>query len=66
MSNPFVDYDSWKQHMRLAIQAQVIANFFSDKIRKGLGAPNEDNIISYSEESAAIAELWSNAMPKQC
>lgn len=64
MSNPFVDYDSWKQHMRLAIQAAVIANFCSDKIRRGLGAPNEDDIISYSEEGAAIAELWSNAMPK--
>jgi hypothetical protein len=58
MSNPLSDWDTWKAHMRVAIQAASIVRECHDKMARGEGAPDEDDMVRYRGEAAAIADLW--------
>lgn len=52
------DWDEWKKHMRVAIQAASIVRECHDKMARGLGAPDADDMRGYAEEAAALADLW--------
>lgn len=62
MTNPFNNFDTWKQSMRVAIQAASIARQCHDKMARGLGAPDEDDMRRFAEEAAAIADLWEKTL----
>lgn len=52
------DWDEWKKHMRVAIEAASIVRQCHNKMARGLGPPDVDDMRSYAEESAALADLW--------
>jgi hypothetical protein len=51
--------------MRVALQAASIVHQCHDKMARGLGAPNEDDMRSYAEEAAALSDLWEETLPKE-
>jgi hypothetical protein len=48
------DWAVWKQQMRVAIQAASIVRECHDKMARGLGAPDEDDMRRFAEEAAAL------------
>lgn len=63
MANPMADFDVWVAHMRVAIQAASIVRESHDKMARGLGAPDADDMRRFSEEGGALADLWEETLP---
>jgi hypothetical protein len=55
-------YATWVFHMRISIQAASIARQSWDRMREGHGPPNVDDMRAFSEEGAALAELWEESL----
>jgi len=62
VTHPLNDFETWKLHMRVAIQAASITRECHDKMARGAGAPDEDDMRRYAEEAGALADLWVEAV----
>lgn len=51
-------YEDWVWHMRIAIQAASIARECHDRMARGVGAPDVEDMRRYAEEGGALADLW--------
>jgi len=59
-------WEDWKQQMRTSIQGAYIALEVRDKFRSGRGAPDLEDMRGYTEEAAAVADLWEDStLPKE-
>jgi hypothetical protein len=56
------NFDAWVQQMRVAIQGASIARECHDKMARGEGAPNEDDMRRFAGDAAALADLWHDAV----
>lgn len=57
-----IDFDVWKQSMRVAIMGASIARECHDKMARGRGAPDVDDMRRFSEDAAALADLWEESL----
>lgn len=61
LNNPLV----WQQHMRLAIQANIIANMVREWLNSGRGAPSVEDMRFFSKEAEVVADLWEQALTRE-
>jgi hypothetical protein len=59
-----VRYEDWVAHMRVGIMSASIAHECHDKMRRGWGAPDEDDMRRFAEDAGALADLWQDSITR--
>jgi len=56
-------WDEWVADVRVAIYAASIVRQAHDKQAEGRGAPTAEDMKLYTEEAAALVDLWEDGLP---